>query len=183
MMVAFSVLTLGLVVENKAKFYLKKEGEGDTNKFDVFLIEQDDTHRFFIPLIIWCSWNNEPHSMDFLLKTKNSYVNRVKLNRITLISENEEKQFALDEECFISSSEYAFYDSPNYSYGKMAKAKIPYVISESKKLKIIIYYTVFSDDQVPQNLSSEWTGRAKRELKISTGIMRLIQGIGSSGAA
>lgn len=179
---AYSILTLGLVVENKAEFYLK-EDKGVSNDFAVFLSVRDDVHKFFVPLIVWLSWNKEPHSLDFLLKTKNAHVTRVKLTRMALTSENMEEKFVLEEECLLSSSDTVFYDFSGYSYGKIAKAKVSHAIDKENQVKISLYYTVYFDNREPQNLSSEWTGKAKRKVKISTGIIRLIQGIGSSKSA
>lgn len=181
--VGYCMLTLGLIVENKAQFYTAREVESKAHEFDVFLNVYGHERKFFIPLVFWLNYNKDPHGLSFLLKTKNSHVSEVRLKKIKMISDDTEEEILVDKECSISSSNSAYYDFSGYSYGKIAKVQIPGIIRENKHIRIKISCMIYHEDRGPEAFDFEWKIEAKRRVQFSAGIIRLIQGIGASRAA
>lgn len=178
------MLTLGLIVENKAQFYIVREvEESEAHEFDVFVNIYGHECKFFIPLVFWFNYNKDPHDLNFLLKTKSPHVSEVRLKKIKLISDDTEEEILIDKECSISSSNSAYYDFSGYSYGKSAKAKIPEIIRENKHIRMKISCMIYHENKDPETFDFEWRIEAKRRVQFSAGIIRLIQGIGASRAA
>lgn len=180
---AYIFLTLGVTIDNKVSFYTIKENGDDPVDSETFLLIDTDDRNFFVPLIFWFSYNQAPHDLKFLLKTKNFALRQVRVDEIEINAVGVDKEFLIGKRCSLSSSDNAYYDFSGYSPGMIAQTEISELIQENDEARVSIVYTVEYENQDSRSFESRWIIRAKRNIDFSTMLFHLIRGIGASGAA
>ena len=182
--IGYVLLTLGVTIDFQVKHYTRDVFHSE----DIGLVTAltIDTRRFHpsIPFVIWVSHDRSPYNLNLYIKTKNTNISSITVEKLIISSEKGITEKLFNENYKLLNKDHLFYEtSKGYSGGKTSNIQFAKIIKNAKNVNVSILYTVNYDNGNSVQLSSRWEEERVREIKISTMLINLLGGFGASGAA
>ena len=182
--IGYVLLTLGVTIDFQVKHYTRDVFHSE----DIGLVTAltIDTRRFHpsIPFVIWVSHDRSPYNLNLYIKTKNTNISSITVEKLIISSEKGITEKLFNENYKLLNKDHLFYEtSKGYAGGKTSNIQFAKIIKNAKNVNVSILYTVNYDNGNSVQLSSRWEEERVREIKISTMLINLLGGFGASGAA